>query len=146
MALTFRPFVESDFERVKSWADAPEIRRWIEYPTPLWFHYITNTPNVYGWIVYDGDQAVGYVQMDVIEEGRVGCPMIIVRADLHGHGYGTQMLRDLLLRPEVSRLERVEAEVEIGNVASERAALAAGFQRANEAPPTDGFIKFVYSR
>src|SRR5262249_54847095 len=117
MDLTFRRFVEADFDLLKSWFDDPRMGRWLEYPTPEWFHYVCHTPNVNGWMILDGDLPIGCIQMDV-NDG-VGYPSIAVSPDLHGRGYGRQMLQDLLNRPEVSTLKRLEGDIERGNIASE---------------------------
>ena len=79
MALTFRPFVEQDFERLKSWFDNPKMGRWLSYPTTEWFDYVLHTPNVYGWMICEGDLPVVYIQMDT-EAGKIGYPSIAVNS------------------------------------------------------------------
>ena len=145
MDLIFRPFVDQDFELLKSWFDDPGMGRWLEYPTMLWFDYVRNTPDVYAWMICDGDLPVGYIHMDT-EAGKIGYPSIAVRPDKHGQGYGRRMLRGLLLRPEVSRLERLEGDVERGNIASEHCVTAAGFRPVSDTYDAAGMKRFVYSR
>jgi RimJ/RimL family protein N-acetyltransferase len=144
MTLTFRRFIEQDFERLKTWFDNPKMGRWLPYPTTEWFDYVLHTPNVYGWMIYESNLPIGYIHMDV--EGEIGYPAIAVNPDLHGRGYGRRILRELLNRPEVHTLERLEGDVERGNIASERCVTAAGFRPVSESYDADGLRRFVYLR
>lgn len=142
--LAFTPLDEAGFIMLRSWFSDPELRRRFEYPTRIWFDYVCNEPNVYGWLIQDGNFVVGHLQLDINTE-QTGYIGFYVNPKLRNKGYGKRILDAFLERPEVSSLNKIVAEAEVNNVASHRCLQSAGFiQEVNE-PNREGFLSFIYA-
>ncbi len=141
--LTFRPLDEAGMRLYASWFDDAELKRRIEAPTPRWFEYVTTTPGSYAWLVYDGEHAIGSVQMDTDAE-RKGWFGLVVKPTLRRRGYGTRILQAFLRRPEVTALRQLEAEVELDNLAALRCCQRVGFVQTDAGPDDDGFLHLTY--
>lgn len=141
--LTFIPLDEAGFVMLRTWFSDLELQRRFEYPTRLWFDYVCNEPNVYAWLIQDGDVPIGQFQLDIGTE-RMGHVGFYVNPELRNQGYGKRILNAFLHRPEVSSLNKIVAEAEVDNVASHRCLQVAGFIQERSEPDEDGFVSFIY--
>jgi RimJ/RimL family protein N-acetyltransferase len=141
--LSFRPLDESEMRMYATWFDDAELRRRIEAPTPQWFRYVTATPGIYAWLVYEADAAVGQVALDT-DADQHGYFGLVVKPALRNQGYGKRILRAFLRRPEVTNLKQLEATVEPDNHAALRCCEQVGFAQIGSAPDDEGFLRFVY--
>ena len=141
--LTFHLLDESELLLLDTWFQDVELRRRMQPPTLQWFGYITKAPGCYAWMVYEGDTALGQLQLDTYEDntGSVG---FAVNPQLRNQGYGKKILRVFLRRPEVTRLEQLEARIEADNPASIRCFQQAAFRQAGSEPDSEGFLRFTY--
>jgi RimJ/RimL family protein N-acetyltransferase len=128
-----------------SWFENEELKRRISLPTSVWLDYVTQTPGVYAWIIYDELRPVGEVQVDIIanNSGATGHIALVVKPDLWHQGWCKRILRALLKRSELAALTTIEAYVEPDNVASQRCFRAIGFAEA-EISNEDGML--IYTR
>jgi RimJ/RimL family protein N-acetyltransferase len=142
--LTFRNLDEVELRQLDIWFQDAELRRRIQPPTPLWFNYVSNTPGCYAWMVYDGDVAIGQLQLDTYADntGSIG---LVVNPQLRNQGHGKRILRSFLQRSEVTRLERLEVTIEPDNIASLRCFHKAGFIQVSSEPDGEGFLHFAYN-
>jgi RimJ/RimL family protein N-acetyltransferase len=139
--LRFERLVEADLPELRSWFSDAELRRRYGFPTPAWFEYVSNQAAVHAWVIWDGELAVGVLQLDALAD-QTGHMGFYVKPALRGRGYGKRILSDYLSRMAHGNLNRIIAEAECDNLASHRCLLTTGFvqDRADE----DGFIRFVY--
>jgi RimJ/RimL family protein N-acetyltransferase len=142
--LTFRLLDESGVRLYQTWFEDVELSRRIEAPTPQWVDYVTSTPGIYAWIVYDGDSAVGQVALDTDSDLK-GYFSLVVKPALRNQGYGKRILRAFLQQPEVTQLKELEATIEPDNGAALRCCQHVGFVQVGSAPDEEGFLRFIYS-
>jgi ribosomal protein S18 acetylase RimI-like enzyme len=143
MSLTFHILSEHQLALFKTWFTDPAIKQRIAFPTDQWFDYVRSTPDVYAWMIFDGEIPVGYVQLDV-EGDNCGSAAFAVRSEYRGQGYGKRILSELVNRQEVIGLNSIEGYVEVDNISGQQCLISAGFQQVNTLPDKDGMIKFVY--
>ena len=141
--LTFCLLDESGLRMYHTWFQDTELRRRIEPPTLQWFNYVSNTLGIYSWILYDGNTPVGQLQLDTYANntGNVG---LVVNPKLRNQGYGKKILKALLLRSEVTRLDQLEVTIEPDNLASLRCFQQTGFIQASVEPDNEGFLHLIY--
>jgi RimJ/RimL family protein N-acetyltransferase len=86
---------------------------------------VRDDPNRHGWIVVDDERPVGY--LDAERDGaRVWIALLVFR-HFRGQGYAAEIARLALGEDVLASAESVVGAVEQDNVASWRAATAAGF-------------------
>ena len=103
--LRFVPLDEARFLLYQSWFADDDLRRRFEYPTRVWFDYLSS-PNIFGWMIYQGETPVGFIQLDIAaEHGYFG---FTVSAALRKRGYGQRMLRAMLRHPAARAVTRFE--------------------------------------
>jgi RimJ/RimL family protein N-acetyltransferase len=141
--LTFHVVDDSGLREYQTWFQDAELRRRIEPPTMLWFNYVTQTPGCYAWMVYQGNLALGQLQLNTYPNntGSVG---LVVNPKLRNQGYGKRILQAFLKRPEVMRLNQLEVTIEPDNLASIRCFQKVGFVQASSEPDQEGFLHFTY--
>jgi RimJ/RimL family protein N-acetyltransferase len=109
-----------------STADDPEAAKRLggmSYRT--WWQLVRDDPNRHGWIVVDDERPVGY--LDAERDGaRVWIALLVFRHS-RGRGYAAEIARLALGEGVLASAESVVGAVEQDNVASWRAATAAGF-------------------
>ncbi len=85
------------------------------------------------WIILVNDTLAGWVSLEVTSrQNTLGSVGYTVAPDHRGRGIALEALKDvvaLAFDPEVLALERLEANVAIENIASQRVLEAAGFRR-----------------
>lgn len=140
--LIFHRLDESDMRLFSTWFEDAELRRRIEPPTPRWFAYVSSTPGIYAWMVYDGSIAVGQLQLDTYSD-KTGSFALVINAPLRRQGYGKKVLRAFLERPEVKALNRLEATIEPDNAAAVQCCQQVGFRPVSAEPDEEGFLHFI---
>ena len=142
--LVFTPLNEMGLSVIRSWFNDPELKHRIEYPTDLWFHFVSTDPNVYSWIIEEDGRSVGQLQLD-IDASQTGFIGIYVNPALRQQGYGKRILHSLFARPEIAPLNKIVAPAEIDNLASQACLKSVGFLQEESAPVEEGFFSFVYT-
>ncbi|MCB8981992.1 MAG: GNAT family N-acetyltransferase [Ardenticatenaceae bacterium] len=143
--LVFTPLNESGLSVIRSWFNDPELKHRIEYPTDIWFHFVSTEPNIYSWIIEEDDRPVGQLQLDV-DDSQTGYIGIYVNPALRRQGYGKRILQSLFARPEVAPLNKIMAPAEIDNLASQACLKSVGFLQEESELEEDGFFSFVYAK
>jgi RimJ/RimL family protein N-acetyltransferase len=144
--LRFVRFTVEDFPLYRAWTEDPENAGWLEVATPQWRDYVLNTPNVFGWMVYDGERVVGSIQVDVVEDGLKAYLSCIVAPEHRRQGYGRRMLALLPHQPELQGVHLFSGTVQPANIASMRMVAAAGYTPTSPSPDEDGFVEVGYVR
>ena len=142
--LAFTPLDESGLSVIRSWFKDSELNHRIEYPTDMWFHFVSTDPNVYSWIIEEDGRPVGQLQLDV-DDSQTGYIGIYVNPTLRKQGYGKRILQSLFARSEVAPLKKIVAPAEINNLASRACLKSVGFLQEESALDEDGFFSFVYT-
>ncbi len=143
--LEFRPFDENHFLLYQNWFTDSDLSQRMERPTRRWLNYIRSDPRVHSWMVYDGPQPVGQVQVDRELSGN-GSVAVIVNPSLRNRGYGTSIMRALFSRPELASLDEFEGYIEPDHQAARKLCEATGFHLTNPEPDEEGFLNYVYRR
>ncbi len=140
-----RPLREADIATLEGWFDNAELRNRLGGVLPVreWCEFVANEPDYFALLAWGADTPVGLAAFEVYE-GRWGSMFHLVDPQRRNRGYGKAILRALLGRPELDRLEWIEASVEPDNVASIRCFRAAGFEQASPEPDSNGFLTLVY--
>lgn len=143
--LTFVRFAAEHFTLYGQWCDDPETSRWLGSPDTAWLHYVTTAVDSFTWMVFDGDTAIGSVQVDLFENDPTVASAAFVIAPQHRRkGYARRLSLALLARPELAGIAEYHAFIEPENIASVRAALGCGFQQTTLEPDAQGFVEFIY--
>lgn len=142
--LRFVPLDEAGFLTYQSWFADDELRRRFEYPTRIWFEYLSS-PKANGWLIYQVDSPVGFVQLDITDE-LIGYFSVTVVAPLRNRGYGRRILRAMMAHPAAQAVRRFSAGVEMDHDACRHCLLAADFTPDSAAPDHEGFIYYSLPR
>jgi len=140
--LGFVPMDEAGLQILSSRFADSTLRRWVSPPSHHWLEYVQNELGVHAWMVYDHRIPIGHLQVDIQKNG-MGYIGFVVNPELRRQGYGKRMLAEFLDRPEIVQVNRIIAEVESGNIASEGCLLSVGFTQDNSPPTTEGFLAFA---
>ncbi|MGI8484418.1 MAG: GNAT family N-acetyltransferase [Thermomicrobiales bacterium] len=143
--VTLRRATPDDATAVNEWRADPEARRY----QPMRQHDLATMrqiltkrgelpldPTYEGkvqWIILVDGKPAGWVSLDVTSrQSRLGSVGYTVSGDYRGRGVASKALQEavgLAFAPDVLALERLEANVAVANVASQRVLESAGFQR-----------------
>ena len=128
-----------------AWFDEGELRRRLSAPDEAWFRYVSAGAGNGAWLAYEGERAVGQVQLDAAPDG-TGSLSLAVHPALRGRGYGGRILAAFLRGEEALRLGEITACIEADNAASLRCFRACGFVPRGDGPDADGLIEHVLTR
>ena len=131
---------EARLPLLQSWFADAELDRWIDYPAPSWYEYVTKQPASYPCMAYEESEPVGFVHYGTKPDGTVSFSYY-VRPDLRGHGYGRRLLLAMLDAPELTGVDDVWCGVHPDNVASLRCLAAAGFLHVELYPGDPSMLK-----
>lgn len=147
--LALRALCDSDMQRVEEWLNKAHVKRWYEIPhmgvtIGDWLHEIANRHGTYSWITYlivtwQGSP-IGMCQHYRCEDsededfgtmpraGSYGIDYLIGEEEYVGKGLGkgliTLLVNEIFSFPDA---ERVTADIDRSNIASEKALLSCGF-------------------
>ena len=106
-----------------------------------YFHYVTNTPYVYFYKVYEGNSLIGSIHLE--KPDNVLYMDILVFPEFQGRGYGTKIIKDIQRDLFDLNYERIEVSVDENNFASLNLFRNAGFTFVSQ---EDGMLDFVYTK
>jgi len=141
--LQFRILDPSGLDIFAAWFADDELSRRVSTPTEQWFQYVSTKPENFAWLIYEGREAIGQIQLDTYPD-RTGSLSLVVSPELRSRGYGKRILSALLLREEASRLGEIRACIEEDNSASLNCFRACGFVARDIEPDNNGLITFFY--
>lgn len=143
MTLRFQRLGLPERELYAKWFSDPELNRRVSAPTEQWLRHV-NTEGNFAWLVYEGPEAVGQVQLDTCSD-QTGSVDLVVNPALRGRGYGSRILANFLSRDEAACLREIEAWIEADNAASLRCFQKAGFAAQRSEPDENGLIVYAYT-
>ena len=106
-----------------------------------YFHYVTNTENVYFYKIFDAEQLIGTLHLE--KQGMVLFLSVLVFPAFQKMGVGTQIIKDVQNGIFGLAFDKIEISVAETNVASRKLFEKAGFVSAT----ADGaLIGYVYEK
>ena len=105
----------------------PEIARYLSI-SDNYFHYVTNTENVYFYKVYENDKLIGTIHLE--KQETVLFMSILVFPKFQRAGLGTKIIKDIQNDVFGLNFDRIEISIDETNSASLRLFENAGFSRA----------------
>jgi RimJ/RimL family protein N-acetyltransferase len=140
MTLIARLLGPAEYATYMSWRADAELAARLSIGSS-WFAYVSETPGVYAWMIFDDELPVAVVQF-----GADPFPSLSVAINpvLRGRGLCRPVLRFVLDLPELEPFEMVYGFVEPDNSASLRCAAALG--EIDETPDDDGLLRVTFSR
>ncbi|MDQ0178028.1 L-amino acid N-acyltransferase YncA [Bacillus chungangensis] len=129
---------------LKTWFNDKEIQDRMAGMLPLesWYNNVCSNDQYFIWAGYAKDELVGIIIVEIEEE--IGYIALIVNPSLQNRGYGKELLRQVLIHPELKSVKKWEAEIEEDHLASIACFRALGFIEEDAVPDEDGFVNFVY--
>lgn len=102
----------------------PEIARYLSI-SDNYFHYVTNTENVYFYKVYENDKLIGTIHLE--KQETVLFMSILVFPKFQRAGLGTKIIKDIQNDVFGLNFDRIEISIDETNSASLRLFENAGF-------------------
>jgi len=118
----------------------PEIARYLSI-SENYFHYVTNTADVYFYKVYDNNNLIGSTHLE--KQGTTLFMNILVFPKFQRMGLGTTIIKDIQNNILGLDYDRIEISIDETNTASLRLFENAGFIRISK---DDELINYVYQR
>lgn len=118
----------------------PEIARYISI-SENYFHYVTNTEDVFYYKVYDNDRFVGSIHLE--RQDAILYMDVLVFPDVQRMGIGRNIVKDIQKDRFGLDYEKIEISIDETNIASINLFEEAGFIRVST---EDELINFVYQR
>lgn len=118
----------------------PEIARYLSI-SENYFHYVTNTADVYFYKVYDNNNLIGSTHLE--KQGTTLFMDILVFPKFQRMGLGTTIIKDIQNNILGLDYDRIEISIDETNTASLRLFENAGFIRISK---DDELINYVYQR
>jgi len=120
--------------------ELPEISKYISIGEN-YFRYVTDTPDVYFYKIYDHDRLIGSIHLE--KQGETLFMDILVFPEFQGVGVGKTVLKDI--QTDIFQLDykKIEIAIDESNIASLSLFENAGFIRSSK---DDELISFIYQR
>jgi RimJ/RimL family protein N-acetyltransferase len=116
----------------------PEIAKYLSI-SDNYFHYVTNTENVYFYKVYENDKFIGTIHLE--KQETVLFMSILVFREFQRIGLGTQIVKDIQNDVFGLDFDRIEISIDETNSASLRLFEKAGFTFVSK---EDEILNFIY--
>lgn len=131
---------DPDIPQLISIHQIPEIARYLSV-SDNYFHYVTNTENVYFYKVYENDTWIGSAHLE--KQETVLFMDILVFPEFQRMGLGTKILKDIQNGLPGVDYETIEVSIDERNAASRRLFENAGFVPVSK---EEELINYVYQR
>lgn len=118
----------------------PVIARYLSI-SQTYFHYVTNTENVYFYKIYKNDQLVASTHIE--QQGTILCLDVLVFPEYQRMGLGTKIIEDIQNNVLGLAYEAIEISIDERNTASLTLFENAGFIRVSKDAE---LINLVYQR
>ena len=145
--LKFVRFQAEDYALYEAWSEEDEINHWLGSATTEWRDYILATQESFVWMIYDGDNPVANLEVDLLEDDASQAQVsYMVAPGFRRQGYGRQVLTCVLEQPELQGVRRFYAFVKPANVASVGLLTALGYTLVSPEPSEQGYVEYAYVR
>jgi RimJ/RimL family protein N-acetyltransferase len=143
--ITLTPLDETALPILDFWLRDDELRERLSGMLPIqrWYRYVRMVPDYFAWMAYHSGIPVGMINAEMYPDQTASIGLL-VNPQLRSQGYGKRILMTALTYPEFARLQLVEADIEIDNVASLRCFRSVGFVDQRRYTDDDGFRTLVY--
>ena len=155
--ISFRPLMMVDMPMLHEWLKRPHVAEWWT-PAPSLDEVIEEfTPLTrpghrdQGYIAFDGDRAIGYIQSYIVKDGgngwweeetdpgARGIDQFLAAGDQLGRGLGTAMVRAFVTRLfEDPAVTKIQTDPDPRNARAIRCYEKAGFRAVREVDTPDG--------
>lgn len=141
--LKFIELSHNSLQILEEWYEDEEVLRRLGGKLLLkqWFDYVQQNPNYFSWIVFENNEPVGNIDVE-IEEDQTAYIGLLTNPSKRNQGYGKKMLKMLLEREELSQGAIIKAGIETDNMACIRCFQSVGF--TEDGLDEDGFLSFIY--
>jgi len=131
---------DTDIEKLTEIYQTPDTARYISI-SDNYFHYVTNTENVYFYKVYENGTLIGATHLE--KQDDVLFMDILVFTEFQGMGYGTRIIKDI--QDDIFGLcyKTIEVYIDASNYASKKLFMKSNFDFVSE---EDELMKFVYRK
>ena len=106
-----------------------------------YFHYVTNSKNVYFYKVYESEKLIGAIHLEKNEH--LLYMDILIFPKFQRMGFGTKVLKDVLNDTFGLGYDRIEVSIDNSNLASVKLFENAGFSFVSQ---DDELLNYVYIR
>ena len=129
-----------DIPRLITIYKTPEIARYLSI-SENYFHYVTNTANVFFYKVYENNEMVASIHLE--KQEAILFMSIMVFPEFQRNGLGTKIIKDIQNNISGLDYERIEVSIDERNTASIKLFENAGFIRTSN---EDELMIFVYQK
>jgi RimJ/RimL family protein N-acetyltransferase len=169
------PFGSEQLPVVQPWFEDVDTQKWLGGPgwpslildlagSPLGEFRGAVETGRHAWLAWHGGTPVGFIDCGTTDRwttweggpnGRGVMATVprptanisyVVNPAVRQRGYGTAIIRELLIHPELAHIKLFAAGIDSGNVASIRCARAAGFTPLSSEPDWEGVVYYVTNR
>ena len=172
--LSFKPFNKETAEGIRPWFNDPDTKKWLGDSSWVDMELKQQSESIgtefrgaktiarYGWVVYDDDKAIGYIDGGIsnryvkyggevngkpvyleVEDKLTSAISYAICPDERRKGYASQLINQLLTRPELEQVEIFLAGVEPENIGSIKALEKAGFKSDHKPDFEDMYYFFL---
>ncbi|MXU64729.1 GNAT family N-acetyltransferase [Oceanomicrobium pacificus] len=144
--ISFKPVHRDDFPRLRDWLSLPHVRRWWGDPEReiSLIEGDLGNPDCNGYLVYEDDQPVGYVQawrvgayadapeepwLATLDPDLVGIDIFLGPVSALGRGLGPEVLSAFVAKLVDAGADRLIIDPDLANGQAVRAYEKAGFRR-----------------
>ena len=106
-----------------------------------YFHYVTNTPNVYFYKVYKNEKLIGAIHLEKNEN--LLYMDILIFPEFQRMGFATRVIKDIQNDIFGHNYDRIEISIDESNIASLKLFENAGFSFVSK---EDELLNFVYEK
>ena len=118
----------------------PNVSQFISI-SDSYFHYVTNTPNVYFYKVYENEKLIGAIHLEKNEN--LLYMDILIFPELQKMGFATRVIKDIQNDIFGLNYDRIEISIDESNIASLKLFENAGFTFVSKEAE---LLNYVYER
>ena len=131
---------DSDISHLLEIYQQPAISRFLSI-SDIYFHYVTNTENVYFYKVYAGEKLIGTTHLEKCED--LLYMDILIFPEYQRMGFATSVVADIQNDVFGLKFKRIEIAIDESNAASIKLFERAGFSFVSR---EDELLNFAYER
>lgn len=144
MSITYKQMIsatDTDIPALISVFKLPEVNRYYEIDFENYFSYVTNTPNVHFYKVYEENQMIGAFHLETAEETLY--MSIVVFPEFQNKGKGSEIVEDIKRNIFGLDYSKIEVGINDDNFASLKLFEKQGFVFKSK---DGGLINYIYEK